>query len=159
MFSADTGFNTGTALSWPTNLAIAGTSDPALYRTERWDAPTAPAMTYSFAVPDGTYQVRLHFAENYSANFGVGRRVFDVQVEGAVAIDNLDIYAEAGANTALIKTVTATVADGQINIAFIHGIEDPAINAIEVLGGTADTTVPSVPGTLTATAVSRARST
>ncbi len=71
-----------------------------------------------------------------------------------LAIDNLDVYAEAGANTALIKTVTATVADGQINIAFIHGIEDPAINAIEVLGGTADTTVPSVPGTLTATAVS-----
>ena len=132
VWSADTGFNTGTPLSWPTNLAIAGTSDPTLYRTERWDAPAAPAMTYSFAVPNGTYQVRLHFAENYSANFGVGRRVFDVQVEGALAIDNLDVYAEAGANTALIRTVTATVADGQLNIAFIHGIEDPAVNAIEV---------------------------
>ena len=126
------GLQTGTPLSWPTNLAIAGTSDPTLYRTERWDAPTAPVMTYSFAVPNGTYQVRLHFAENYSANFGVGRRVFDVQVEGALAIDNLDVYAEAGASTALIRTVTTTVADGQLNIAFIHGIEDPAINAIEV---------------------------
>ena len=41
-----------------------------------------------------------------------------------------------GANTALIRTVTATVADGQINIAFIHGVEDPAINAIEVLSTT-----------------------
>ncbi len=136
VFSADTGFNTGTALSWPTNLAIAGTSDPTLYRTERWDAPTAPVMTYSFAVPNGTYQVRLHFAENYAPNFGVGLRVFDVQVEGALAIDNLDVWAQVGANTALIRTVTATVADGQINIAFIHGVEDPAINAIEVLSTT-----------------------
>ena len=93
-------------------------------------------MTYSFAVPNGTYQVRLHFAENYAPNFGVGLRVFDVQVEGALAIDNLDIWAQVGANTALIRTVTATVADGQINIAFIHGVEDPAINAIEVLSTT-----------------------
>ena len=50
--------------------------------------PRRPVMTYSFAVPNGTYQVRLHFAENYAPNFGVGLRVFDVQVEGALAIDN-----------------------------------------------------------------------
>jgi predicted phage tail protein len=136
LWSADTGFNIGNPLSWPTNLAIAGTSDPTLYRTERWDAPTAPAMTYSFTVPNGTYQVRLHFAENYAPLFNVGQRVFDVQIEGIVAIDNLDIFAAAGANTALIRSVTATVTDGQINIAFIHGVEDPEINAIEVLSTT-----------------------
>ncbi len=50
--------------------------------------------------------------------------------------------------------MTATVADGQINIALIHGVEDPFINAIEVLGGTPDGTPPGVPGTLTASAVS-----
>jgi hypothetical protein len=33
----------------------------------------------------------------------------------------------------LIRTVTATVSDGQINIAFIHGVEDPEVNAIEIL--------------------------
>ena len=134
-WSADTGFNTGNPLSMPTNLAIAGTSDPTLYRTERWDAPSAPAMTYSFSVPNGTYQVRLHFAENYAPLFAVGQRVFDVQIEGQLAIDNLDVFAEAGANRALIRTLTATVADGQINIAFIHGVEDPFVNAIEVMTG------------------------
>ena len=135
-WSADSGFNTGNPLSWPTNLAIAGTSDPTLYRTERWDDPSAPAMTYSFTVPNGTYQVRLHFAENYAPLFNVGQRIFDVQIEGVLAIDNLDVFAQAGASTALIRAVTATVTDGQINIAFIHGVEDPLINAIEVLSTT-----------------------
>ena len=35
VWSADTGFNTGNALPWPSSTAIAGTSDPTLYRTER----------------------------------------------------------------------------------------------------------------------------
>ena len=32
----------------------------------------APELTYSFTVPNGSYQVRLHFAENYSGAFGRG---------------------------------------------------------------------------------------
>ena len=106
---ADTGFNTASAAVYPSTTAIAGTNDPALYRSERWDPGSAPELTYAFTVPNGSYQVRLHFAENYSGAFGVGRRVFDVQVEGALAIDDLDIYAAAGARAALVRTVTATV--------------------------------------------------
>ena len=63
----------------------------------------------------------------------MGRRVFDVQVEGALAIDDLDIYAAAGARAALVRTVTATVSDGQLNITFLHGVENPLVNAIEVV--------------------------
>ncbi len=146
-WSADTGYNTGSALAWPAETAIAGTSDPTLYRTERWDAPAAPALTYSFTVPNGVYQVRLHFAENYSALFAVGQRVFDVQAEGATAIAGLDVFAEAGAQTALVKTISVTVADGVLNLVFVHGVEDPFVNAIEVLGSDTgpDTTPPTVP--------------
>ena len=156
VWSADTGFNTGTQLSWPPSTAIAGTNDPALYRDERWDPPAAPDMTYSFNVPNGTYTVRLHFAENYDALFAVGQRVFDVNINGVLAFDNIDVYAEVGARTALIKTATATVTNGNLSIAFIHQVEDPMVYAIEIISQaiTPDTTPPSAPGTLTATATS-----
>lgn len=156
VWSADTGFNTGNALAWPANTAIAGTSDPALYRTERWDDVPAPELQYSFNVPNGTYQAKLHFAENYAPLFNVGQRVFDVRVENVLAIDNLDIFAQAGARTALIKTLTATVSDGQLNIQLVHQTEDPEINAIEIVSqATAlDTVPPGATTGLTATATS-----
>lgn len=152
---ADTGFNTGTTASYASTLAIAGTSDPTLYRTERWDAAGAPELAYAFTVPNGSYLVRLHFAENYSGAFGVGRRVFSVQAEGSTAISNLDIFAAVGGNAALVRSFTTSVTDGQLNLAFIHGVENPLVNAIEVVAQgppTPDTTAPGAPATLTASA-------
>ena len=133
LWSADSGFNTGNVVSYSTTTVIAGTSDPALYRTERWDSSSAPELAYRFTVPNGTYQIRLHFAENYSGTSGVGKRVFDVQVEDLLAIDNLDIFAAVGARTALVRTVNTIVSDGQLNITFLHGVENPIVNAIEIV--------------------------
>ena len=60
-WSADSGFNTGSAF---TGMGpIAETSDPALYQSERWDAPGEPELTYALPVTPGSYTVRLHFAD------------------------------------------------------------------------------------------------
>jgi hypothetical protein len=67
-------------------------------------------------VPNGNYTVRLHFAENYQPLFQVGQRVFDVNIQGALVFDNIDVFAEVGARTALIKTATATVTNGTLSI-------------------------------------------
>jgi chitodextrinase len=155
VWAADSGFNTGSIAS-VTN-PIAGTSDPVLYRTERWDPGTAPEMGYSFTVPNGTYTVKLHFAETWNGGQAVGKRVFNVQLEGAQVLTNFDIFAEVGGYTALIKTFQTTVADGQLNINFTHGsADDPQIGAIEILssGGPppVDTQAPTVPQNLTGAA-------
>jgi YVTN family beta-propeller protein len=152
VWAADTGFNTGGTVN--VSNAIAGTSDPALYRTERWDGSAAPELAYTFAVPNGTYTVKLHFAETWSGGQAVGRRVFNVALEGAQVLTNFDIFAEAGGYTALIKTFTTTVNDGQLNINFTHGpADDPQIGAIEIIstGGPppVDTQAPTVPQNLT----------
>jgi YD repeat-containing protein len=108
-------------------------------------------------VASGQYQVRLHFAETYSGAFAVGARVFNVQLEGATALSNVDVFAEAGANTALVKTATTTVADGQLNIRFVHGADNPFINAIEVLSPPpADGEAPTAPTGLSAAPISGA---
>jgi glucose/arabinose dehydrogenase/PKD repeat protein len=156
VWSADFGFNTG-SVSTVSN-AIAGTADPTLYRKTRWDSSTSPELGYSFAVPNGSYSVRLHFAETWSGGQGVGLRVFDVFLEGALVIDNFDIFSEVGGYRALIKTFPVSVTDGQLNIGFAHGsADDPTIAAIEILGvsgGGGDTQAPTVPQNLTAQAAS-----
>jgi hypothetical protein len=130
IWSADSGFNTGTANT--VAIPINNTVDDALYQTERWDSPTSPELSYSFTLPNGAYAVDLHFAETYSGALGVGKRVFDVLLEGQLRIDNLDIFSRVGSNTALIIALPVTIADGQLNIAFVHGIQNPRVSAIAV---------------------------
>jgi hypothetical protein len=76
----------------------------------------------------------LHFAENYTQAFGVGIRTFDVDMEGTLRFDNVDIFSEVGARAALVKSTDVTVTDGQLNILFRHQLQNPSIDAIEVIG-------------------------
>ena len=155
LWSADTGYNTGSTAS--TGAAIAGTTDDTLYQTQRWDAASAPELEYVVAVPSGQYTVRLHFAEMYSPTFSVGARVFHAQLEGVTAFSNIDVFAEAGANTTLVKTATTGVADGNLNIRLVHSVENPIVNAIEVVPFVpADSTAPGAPTGLSAVATSGA---
>ena len=130
-WGADRGFNTGETVNRV--VPISNTTDDALYQTERWDPAAVPALRYSFALPNGSYEVRLHFAENYTPNFGVGRRVFDVSIEGVRRFEHIDVFAEAGARRALVKSTTVNVIDGRLNILFRRQIENPFIDAIEVI--------------------------
>src|SRR5205807_10604314 len=87
LWSADTGFSAGNTFS--TGQAIAGTSAPALYQTERWNAT---AFQYQFAVPNGNYTVHLKFSENYAT--AAGQRVMCVNINGQPALTNFDIFAQ-----------------------------------------------------------------
>ncbi|HXC63090.1 MAG TPA: malectin domain-containing carbohydrate-binding protein, partial [bacterium] len=62
----------------------------ALYQTTHWNS----TFTYSFAVPAGSYQVTLKFAENYYTT--AGQRIFNVSINGTQVLANLDIVADAG---------------------------------------------------------------
>jgi hypothetical protein len=86
---------------------------------------------YAIPVPNGTYTVTLQFCENAPYNV-VGSRVFNVSIEGAAALTNFDIYAQAGTYTALDKTFQVTVSDGTLNIGFTNVAGSAAISAILV---------------------------
>ena len=101
-------------------------------------------MGYDIPVADGEYTVRLHFAELWfgatgGGSGGVGDRVFDVSIEGQLVEDNLDVYAEVGADAMLVRTHTVNVSRGVLNIDFsalagVGGNRHPIINAIEIIG-------------------------
>jgi hypothetical protein len=126
---ADAYFIGGTTTS--TTNSIAGTTDPALYQTQR-----VGSWRYNVPVPNGTYDVKLYFAETvYTAS---GKRSFGVDVIdtlGATAdITGLDVFAQVGANAALVKTIpNVAVTDGTVSLRGVIGVDSPVINAVMVL--------------------------
>ena len=128
---ADQGFTDGHTIARSDHLAIANTTDPALYRTERYGM-----TSFSYPVPNGKYDVKLHFAETYDAINGPGGRVFTFIIEGREFKD-FDVWAKAGgAQRAYVETVEVEVTDGKLNISFIPRQENPEINGIEILPAT-----------------------
>ena len=109
------------------------TSD--LFQCDRYDPVAAPELLYTFNVPDGEYVVNLFFANTYTGTTTGGSRLFDIEVEDSIAYDNFDqIVAATGSGIAIVRSVLATVDDGNgLQIEFLHGVENPAIKAIEVL--------------------------
>jgi len=119
------GFLGGTAQS--STKAVSGTVDDTLYQWWR----ESPAE-YRFAVPNGTYQVALRFAE-----FEVSKssdRVMRITIEGAVVESALSIYEMVGRDAALDRVYQVTVTDGQLNVVFAKkgGKKPPVVSAIEV---------------------------
>ncbi|MEO1170776.1 MAG: malectin domain-containing carbohydrate-binding protein, partial [Myxococcota bacterium] len=94
VFAADV-FGAGETYS--KDRSIAGTEDDALYQTETWNVD---GWTYDVPVSNGSYFVTLHFAEIWRPAFAPGVRVFDVELEGARVLDDLDIYSEVGKRAA-----------------------------------------------------------
>ncbi|HEY9329640.1 MAG TPA: S8 family serine peptidase [Streptomyces sp.] len=83
------------------------------------------------SVPNGVYQVELGFAEPEGVK--PGQRVFDVTAEGVEKVPNVDVRLESGgARTALSKTFTVKVSDGQLNVGFDSVTGMTLVNSIRV---------------------------
>jgi hypothetical protein len=112
---------------------VKGTKDQALFQTFRYGQDK---LQYHFPVPDGDYKVELYFTEPwYGLNNmdAKGWRMFDIAVNGKTVIKDLDIWAATGYNTALKKTVTAHITNGQLSISFPHVASGEAlISAIAI---------------------------
>ncbi|QNF34068.1 choice-of-anchor D domain-containing protein [Adhaeribacter swui] len=134
-WAADAYFNGGKIYTNTKIADITNTASDQLYKTER---SSATPFGYAFPVTNGTYRVNLHFAEIYwgatsGGAAGKGKRLFSVNLEGGpVELPNFDIYAEAGAMKALIKTFDVVVTDGTLNIDFSVIVDQPKISAIEI---------------------------
>jgi hypothetical protein len=95
---------------------ILGTTDDPLYQTLRYLNGTVIYQLDN--MPAGGYEVTLYFMEPSIPE--VGGRLFDILAEGTVALDNYDIFANAGASfTAVTETFTTQVSDGQLNLDFV----------------------------------------
>jgi hypothetical protein len=78
-------------------------------------------------VTNGNYKVVLHFAEVYIGTAAVGKRVFNVFVEGTKVLNQFDITKEVGAYKAVARSFDVSVTDGSVDIIFEAVVENPKV--------------------------------
>ncbi|MCL7039512.1 hypothetical protein MKW94_016343, partial [Papaver nudicaule] len=131
-------------ISKPSTLSMANSE---LYMTARKSPSTL--TYYGFCLINGNYTVNLHFAEiefpNDKSQDSLGRRVFDVYIQGKLKLKDFDIVkAAGGARKAVIKTFNESVTSNTLEIRFYWagkgtqriprgGIYGPLVSAISVL--------------------------
>lgn len=132
-FSVNTG-NISTHNITGRHSSVPAYAPQALFAKERWDPPAQPEMEWQFATGNGTFTVNLYMGNGFAGTSTPGTRVFDVNMEGALVIDDKDLAAQYGTQVGAMESYQVTVTDGTLNIEFIHQTENPLINAIEILG-------------------------
>ncbi|THG12161.1 hypothetical protein TEA_025024 [Camellia sinensis var. sinensis] len=103
---------------------------------------------YGFCLLNGNYTVKLHFAEimftDDETYFSVGRRTFDVHIQGKRVLEDFNIeHAAGGVGKETIQNFTAEVTESTLDIRFywagrgttaipFKGVYGPLISAISV---------------------------
>ena len=123
----DTGFSGGDVIERP-DQQIANTTQPEIYQSEHYSMDS-----FTQKLPNGKYQVKLYFCETYDSITGPGERVFTFAVGGKTFKD-FDVWAKAGGFArAYVESVPVEITNGQLEITFTPQVENPQINAIEII--------------------------
>ncbi|KAF8035887.1 hypothetical protein BT93_C1798 [Corymbia citriodora subsp. variegata] len=105
-----------------TESQITGTLESELYKTAR--VSSSSLRYFGLGLKNGKYSVELHFAEikmedDSQSWKGLGRRVFDVYIQGEPVLRDFDIREQAGgSNRALVQTFDANVTNTVLDIHF-----------------------------------------
>lgn len=128
--------NTASFSTVEPGATIAASVPSAIFNTERWDKPNDSSMQWAFDVPqDGLYEVRLYMGNGFSGANDPGERVFDVSVEGNVPseFNNIDPSSLFGHQIGGVISSTVSVDDGTLDLEFLHGVQNPQVNGIEIV--------------------------
>lgn len=124
---ADTGFNGGDIVE-RADLVITNTEEPEIYRSEHYSMDS-----FTWPLANEKYLVKMYFCETFEGISGRGQRVFSFSVQGQ-GFKDFDVWEKAGGpNRAYIETVPVAITNGVLQINFTGNIENPQINAIEIL--------------------------
>ncbi|MEL6214095.1 MAG: family 16 glycosylhydrolase [Pseudomonadota bacterium] len=124
-YSAESGVTGGEVGSIET---IKGSQDPTLYQNYR-----EGDIRVDHTLPNGSYDVILHFAE--PNDISGGERVFDVLVNGERRIEDLDVMAwrDGKVISALtVATAAVPVTDGKLEVRFEPKHGEPILSAVVV---------------------------
>ncbi|KAF5190783.1 Nodulation receptor kinase [Thalictrum thalictroides] len=129
-----------------TNTSRLTMNDSQLYMNARLSPQSL--TYYGFCLLNGNYTVSLHFAEivftNDKTSASLGRRVFDIYIQGKLVWKDFNIVDEAGGvGKAVIKKSTAVVTSTTLEIRFhwagkgttvipVRGTYGPLVSAISV---------------------------
>jgi beta-galactosidase len=110
----------------PPPKVVAGAVDQKMYLAYR-----TGRFSYELPLPNGDYDLTLRFVEPIQDQ-AAGKRVFDVLVQGNVAIAGLDLAAAVGSLKAFERTVVLHVSDGKGRIEFIPKAGEAILSSFSV---------------------------
>jgi len=122
-----------------TSDPIAGTSDDALYQTERWG-------TYSYEIPVSAaeYDIALYFNEMYHTENNA--RIFSVSVEDQPVVENFDLHATAGHDMAYSERISGIrVNDGSLTIQVTAQVDNGTLSGFAVYSDQGELQLPQYP--------------
>ncbi|XP_048438725.1 probable LRR receptor-like serine/threonine-protein kinase At1g56140 isoform X3 [Pyrus x bretschneideri] len=124
---------------------------PALYQTSRMS--TGSLRYYGLGLVNGPYTVTLHFAEtvyesqNLYAWQSLGRRVFDIYIQGTRRMKDFDISKEAGGvNRAVVRKFNVNVSENYLEIHLFWAGKGTCCPLIAAIHATSDFTKKSKTG-------------
>ena len=107
--------------------AVLGTDLDELFQWVR----VGSQFGYTLPIPNGSYEVVIFSWEPVKQ--APGQRLFDVLAEGAVIIDDLDLFDEVGRFTAFSsEPVVVTVTDGVLDLSFDASVAQALVSAVSV---------------------------
>ncbi|XP_052200743.1 receptor-like protein 4 [Diospyros lotus] len=106
----------------------------ALYQTALSSTDNQPDLVYTVDVdPNRNYSIWLHFAEIDPSITKVGQRLFDIQINDVVAIEDVDIVSMSGdVYSALVLNKTVAVNGRTLTITFHPKKGQALISALEI---------------------------
>ena len=129
-------------LPYGTDKNIKGTDDDPVYQTQQ-----TGIKEYRIDLPDGDYELTLHFSELLGGNTKElvynldtldriepsGKRIFDVFVNDKLLLENFNIAEQYGSAIAVAKTLKLSVKNNSgIEIVFKPVEGEPVLNALQV---------------------------
>jgi hypothetical protein len=128
VWAPDQGFDGGDVIERDADTKIQTSKDPQMYMTEHYSMDS-----FSCKVPNGKYTANLYFCETYDGISGPGQRVFSFNVMGQEFKD-FDVWVKAGGPyKPYLLTLPVEVTNGVFRIDFTTQVENPQINAIELI--------------------------
>ncbi|MCS4433840.1 LamG-like jellyroll fold domain-containing protein [Aquiflexum gelatinilyticum] len=104
----------------------------SIFKNERHNN-NATVMAYNIPILNGDYQVNLYMGNSYSGTSTAGTRVFDVKAESSNVLIDVDLVTKFGHQKGGMEKFNITVTDGVLNIEFVKKIQNPLVNAIEII--------------------------
>ena len=124
------GYSAGTNGYVANTISGICTSAQSLYQRERYST-SGGGFLYQFDCPIGLYETTLLEAETYWS--AVGKRLFNVFIQGRQVLTNFDIYAAAGGrNIPISRVFTNAVTNSQLQVLFTPVLDNARISGVQV---------------------------
>jgi len=122
------------------NSPIVNTADDQLYYTAR-----SGQTSYNLPLENGIYTLLLQFNETYF--LAENKRVFDVTIEGELALNHLDLFKTVGSKNKAFDTLfEVEVTDGSLDIGFEASKNNSILSALVVTKVSPENAGIAVPG-------------